>query len=320
MPRRPLSKPKAMRFIAFSILLFAKFAFSQFDCDSVVSACADDSKPVQGYICDFVEAKYCGEEKRFYDEICEGQPPQNEFDSWTRIQQDDFETYTPIIRNDLGIAHCKGMYEDIWWCNCPSECFAESSQVQLADGSTVPLGNINTGDLVRTAAGVETILGFIHDVKRNHELPMYKVFLKSEDQDVRSDNHTSSDDHSKRKVIELSATHMLFLQNGITKQARDIQSGDCLARSFSSSPTGCVKVVEVRKERAKSGWRAPITSSGTIIVGGIVASVYAGVPHAAAQLFMAPIRLAGQIVNFVVEMFGFGYRYVDQPKMVLVST
>ena len=36
-----------------------------------------------------IEAKYCGEQLKFENEICEGQP--TDYDSWTTIQQGDFD-------------------------------------------------------------------------------------------------------------------------------------------------------------------------------------------------------------------------------------
>ena len=73
--------------------------------------------------------------------------------------------------------------------------------------------------------------------------------------------------------LEVSGSHHVFLADGVSIAANQIQKSDCL--STLSNNGECVMALDVAKVRESVGWRAPLTASGTILVNGILASTYA---------------------------------------------
>eukprot|EP00400_MALV-I_sp_L67-5_P000180 gene180-156_t len=153
-----------------------------------------------------------------------------------------------------------------------SACFSLESVVSSATGE-VSIGDLATGDLVWTATGLEPVLFFLHGGTEISS--MLRV--------------THSDG-----VLEVSAGHRIFISDGNAVEASKLQIGDVLAGGAVVSSVELVKVF---------GFRAPVTFSGTIVVGNVMASSYVGfgsmMPHWLGHVGTLPLRV-------LFAMFDFG--------------
>lgn len=150
-----------------------------------------------------------------------------------------------------------------------SKCFAGISSVATADGSFKMLQDITKGELVRTAAGFEPVIGFLH-----HAGVDVASFLRIE--------------HSAGTLL-VSPAHRLFTAHGSDVLAEDIRVGDSLPTMDNASVVTSVTTVSV------DTILAPLTPSGTIVVDNVLASSYADVPHWLGQFVLAPVRFAANI-------------------------
>jgi len=90
--------------------------------------------------------------------------------------------------------------------------------------------------------------------------------------------------------LEISPTHMVFLENNIAVPASDIQVGDYLMTTTTTRRVQSIKSI------TRHGAYAPFTYAGTAVVNGVVVSNYVtmnelNLPHWMAHAFLAPRRL-----------------------------
>lgn len=149
-------------------------------------------------------------------------------------------------------------------------CFSSSNSVEVLGRGTIPIGDLQIGDLVKTSARGEfsRVYSFAH--KDTTTRATYRQIWAGTDR------------------IEISPLHMMFV-NGSLKRAADITVGDQVADSRMVS-----KIVSV----VRPGLFAPLTENGRILVSGIEASNYVSFldiePSWQAWMYhglLAPIRL-----------------------------
>jgi hypothetical protein len=171
---------------------------------------------------------------------------------------------------EVEIPDCSASSVDIsrGYCRCQGQsCFGSSAKVELESGF-ISVNEISEGDRVKTLAGFEPVLGFLHKSTANVE------FLAIE---------------HEQGTIELSPGHYLYAADGSIVMARDVNVGDRLSTATSPITVISIKTVSVK------GFVAPLTPSGTIIVDGVAASVYASsdtiIPEWMSHIALAPFRL-----------------------------
>jgi len=122
-------------------------------------------------------------------------------------------------------------------------CFSSVNQVQLSNGKTKQIGQLQLGDKVLTQNGHESIYSWSHyNTQKEAE---FIQLLPSR--------------------IELSPHHLIFLENGVAMPAGMVKVGDTLLSG---------EVVTSIHSVIRRGVYAPFTNSGTIIVNGQVASTF----------------------------------------------
>lgn len=132
------------------------------------------------------------------------------------------------------------------------------------------MSSLRSGDLVLTATGYEPVLGFLH---ANTSATFSFVEIATED----------------GGVLPCTPEHLIFLADGSSKPAREVREGDVLSSG---------RVEQVRMTQYDDGYYSPITPSGTITVGGAIASTHAhinSIPHWLSQLVLAPVRWCGGV-------------------------
>lgn len=170
-----------------------------------------------------------------------------------------------------------------------SMCFPGEAIVSVQGKGDVPLTNVRTGDMVLVASQgqlkYEPILSFLH-ARKNADAALSFVTIM----------HTKG-------MIRASASHIMFAstESGWTsKLAGEVQVGDrvfvagVLGDTWDGNPS---RVLRIQRSSTMSGMYAPLTSSGTIVVDGVVASTYASpsaqkpLPHQLAHTFLLPVRI-----------------------------
>jgi hypothetical protein len=158
-------------------------------------------------------------------------------------------------------------------------CFSGSSTVLVEDGTLISMKDLKIGDRVQasTDGKFDTVYSFGH----------YEPDAVSEYLRIQSQN---------KGAIEISAQHMLFLDNNKAVPAASVRVGDMLL--------GGNVVTKINHVMSKGAF-APFTNSGTIVVDKIVASNYVSLTghttflgldmHLVAHMAVAPRRLLCQI-------------------------
>merc|ERR1712142_1322732 len=88
-------------------------------------------------------------------------------------------------------------------------------------------------------------------------------------------------------ALTLSASHVVFTSNS-TKYAGDLVPGDTLLH-WNGVEMKEKEIAEIRTS-LESGYWAPMTRDGTLLVNGFLMSCYASYPHQLADLSMLPIK------------------------------
>jgi len=173
-------------------------------------------------------------------------------------------------------------------------CFPGDASASVQGRGAVPLANLAAGDpvLVQRSSGelaYEPLVGFLHATKGSSR------FLAVE--------HMGGE-------LRASANHLIFVADGTTKLASELQAGDALlaldAKSEKAAPS---TVLSVRTVSGEAGMIAPLTMTGSIVVDGAVASAYAThspsapIPHGALHTLFFPARL---LARASFGMFGAG--------------
>merc|ERR1719312_2449633 len=152
-------------------------------------------------------------------------------------------------------------------------CFGPTNTIETKEGIKT-LCELRIGDLIRTSSGdhhtdFTEFLGWL-DRQRSSPAEMLQIFT--------SDNYPA---------VTLSGSHLVFTTN-TTKYAGDLVPGDTLLHWDGEQ----VKEQEISmiKTSMESGYWAPLTRSGTLLVDGFLMSCYASSPHEISEIFMAPIK------------------------------
>jgi len=162
-------------------------------------------------------------------------------------------------------------------------CFSSSSTVQTPSG-VIAIKDLMLNDSVLTftpglGAHYTEMLGWL-DRSRATPTKFVEVFT------------------SNSGLITLSASHVIFRFSKIdgafeSLYAGQLAVGDHLVQLKNGDSEEILQAVEVLslKEVWDSGYWAPFTSSGTLLVDGFLASSYASFPHDYSQVAFAPVKM-----------------------------
>lgn len=135
-------------------------------------------------------------------------------------------------------------------------CFSGTNQVQTKSRGTIPMRELRIGDEVLTASDkFEPVYSFGH----------YH-------QSLRASYLQISTNLTTHRPLELSKDHMVFVQRN--EQSIALPASALVVGDQVDTESGAVAVVQKIKTVIRKGAFAPFTSSGTIIVNGIVASSF----------------------------------------------
>ena len=171
-------------------------------------------------------------------------------------------------------------------------CFSGSSEVKTPNG-VVSMKDLRLNDVVLTYTPgmgthftevkscqytvIDFILQFLGWLDRSASKPA--VFLNVS---------TSS------SSISLSASHVIFraTKSGSFESvyAGQLEEGDKLVKPKGDKLMELEEIVSIERKR-DSGYWAPLTKEGTLLVDGFLASSYASYPHEAGQLLLAPVKM-----------------------------
>lgn len=181
-------------------------------------------------------------------------------------------------------------------CDCTllGDCFSPVTTVELKDGRLLNMEDLRVGDQVRTRDGFESVYSFGHFQKNPGFASLY----------VQIHTETTS---QKRGPIELSSNHLIFVQGEkVPIPASEIKAGHVVL-SDHNGPDRVTKVTKVER----IGLMHPYTSSGTIIVNGILASNH---------VVVTAHGVFKQGSTLVWKLFGISslYHFIGQTYMVPV--
>lgn len=182
----------------------------------------------------------------------------------------------PYCETDNEIFLCQPCLQD---CDCGSgyvcnqddaahfceedNCFSAASTVTVLGKGKIPMKELAIGDVVEVAPGgkFERVYGFGHR-DENKAASFLRIYT----------------DRNSGKPLEITTKHMLFV-GGSAVPASQVAVGDSIdlagKGSGSAGYTLTAEVVKIAEVTRTDGVYNPFTPSGTIIVDGIVASVYA---------------------------------------------
>ncbi|CAF0856523.1 unnamed protein product [Adineta steineri] len=180
-----------------------------------------------------------------------------------------------------------------------ASCFSGSSIITLADGTNKPLSHIQIGDkvLVNQQNIYEPILSFIH-AKSDGLFSFLAIQIQSTKSNLSS-------------TIFVSPNHLVFdFDSGKALFAGKFHVGDRVQFIDNNEIVpGEIVNIELTKQE---GYYAPLTSSGTIVVNGVVASNYATVSnHELAHQVMG-------IYRWWIGLFGGSLLNEDIPWMLQI--
>ena len=189
-------------------------------------------------------------------------------------------SWTTISSLSLGIVSGAYAYSS----SIVIRCFSGDSFVQLSNGTTKGIASLQVDDQILTIDHFQ---------------------LTSSSMLLMLDEHAPDQNDSRSSMIEfytieseagekisLTADHLIgivSLHSVIYIPAKHVRLGDLLLIS-SRNQIQSSRIIEIRKEM-KSGWFAPLTVKGTLLVNGILVSCFASVSdHFLAQMFLTPLR------------------------------
>ena len=175
------------------------------------------------------------------------------------------------------VSYCKDESKD-------KDCFPGESLVQLESSQDVPIKTLVPGDRVLTMSSTGnqvfgTFVGHMHT-----DLTKYVEYLKIQTSD---------------RTIHVSGNHNIYVSvNNITyfDYAKNIRIGHYVYTPNQKGGFDQSQIKTISRVHIKSLY-APLTSEGTIIVDGVVASCYASVPHTIGHIGMWPYRMWKQYVT-----------------------
>jgi len=158
-------------------------------------------------------------------------------------------------------------------------CFGPTNTVETKEGiKTIP--ELRIGDLIRTSSGnhhsdFTEFLGWL-DRQKSSPAEMLQIFTSA-----------------NSPAVILSASHLVFTGN-TTKYAGDLVPGDNLLRWDGVQVEE--QEISMIKTSMESGFWAPLTRSGTLLVNGFLMSSYASYPHTISDIAMGPVKAMSMIL------------------------
>lgn len=162
-------------------------------------------------------------------------------------------------------------------------CFSSSSLVETPNGYQ-SISSLKLGDFVLTYTSTAGAA--------------FTEFLGWLDRDGRAETdfvHITTTNNSK---LELTSSHIIFrvsstvgIESVYTSQ---LELGDRLVQ-WTGEVMEEREVVSLEKRKGLGHW-APLTSEGTLLVDGYLASCYASFSHSASQLAFAPVKLLPKVL------------------------
>jgi len=193
-------------------------------------------------------------------------------------------------------------------------CFPGESTVHVRGRGPVHMATLKVGEEVLSEdAGVisfEPVLSFLHKVRA--ERAAFVTVLH------------------ERGVFRATAGHLAFVLDGLRRVDRPVgtlRPDDLLLVAQHDGPEAPLvpsRVSEVRKSATSIGLYAPLTASGTVIVDGVLASIYATpsltlhLPHAVAHVALWPVRMYHKLalshVASSIWKIAERFRFVEPPS------
>ena len=150
-----------------------------------------------------------------------------------------------------------------------NDCFSGDSTVTLESGEHKAVSAVQPGDIVQVSADVFAPVSFIDAAKPNASTAMEVAILADGSHIASTESHG-------------------WMVDGQLKAMADLAVGDAMVKADGSTSLVVRKTFEERK-----GLFSPVTSTGTIVVDGVLASCYAppsGVSQAVAHFAVGPLR------------------------------
>ncbi|CAF3720840.1 unnamed protein product [Rotaria sp. Silwood1] len=173
-------------------------------------------------------------------------------------------------------------------------CFSGDSHVQLIDGTSKKIGELQSGDLVYAYDGFKLVSAEM-------------IMMLDRQASTKTIFHTlkTESDHQ----LSLTSYHLIAIvsSNGkpTYKPAKDLQIHDRLF-ILSNNQLVSSPIVEIIID-IKTGYYAPFTSQGVLFVNGILSSCYANVKsHDAAHFYMSSLKWLYYISRFLMINDPFG--------------
>ena len=149
-------------------------------------------------------------------------------------------------------------------------CFSSNNTVQVRGKGTIPMAQVRIGDYIRSSIDgrFDRVYTFGH--RNDHaEATFHRISLLSENRMMKGIQNTST-------TMELTKDHLVLSADGSFVRAGELKVDDLLLDENGNELV--VHQIELVQSR---GVYAPFTESGTIVVNGCVASVYANIQHRA---------------------------------------
>jgi Hint module len=155
----------------------------------------------------------------------------------------------------------------------PSICFSSSATVTVRHKGLSRISDLQVGDQVQTGNGFAPIYGFAHSDSTTKAV--FKQIYTEE---------------NAKRPLEISGEHLVFRANETNPvRADSIRIGHMLATEAAGALVTRIGVV------TRSGLYAPLTTTGTINVDGIVSSCYVSLQKGASEY----VELQGGTITFL---------------------
>ena len=176
-----------------------------------------------------------------------------------------------------GGRECKGKCGTCNWFKCKESggCFPGQSEVELEGGETRRMEEVRLGDRLLTLAdgklAATEVLGFL-DKRINESIGYLNLVLEN------------------GGSLFISRSHIIFIQGKDNEQkdilAKDARIGDVV---FVQDGRKTARIIDIRMEDLPGAY-VPLTTSGTLLVDGVLVSCYTNAGHRLAHAAMAPLR------------------------------
>lgn len=194
-------------------------------------------------------------------------------------------------------------------CGTRQKCFPQEATVSLESGVRVPMTGIKIGD--RVMAGVRSSGELVYssvvawlDRRANTTAQYTRVTTKSGHSLVMSPNHVTFIKNNKNRQL-------------ISKFASDLNKGDLLLTVDKEIKSELVwSAIESIHAVISTGAYVPLTSEGTIVVDGVLASCYASFDHDWSHALSSPLRWFPSFFTGLTEDIDGPRDSVEQLKLV----